>query len=86
MLPLLLWVKVLNFSRKSTNTLVKKFHFRLNPKKKKKKRTQKLEQRMVVVGEVSFLAQLPFYLETTDLSVLLWDSSSLLRLAHCVQI
>lgn len=41
---------------------------------------------MVVVGEVSFLAQLPFYLETTDLSVLLWDSSSLLRLAHCVQI
>lgn len=83
MLPLLLWVKVLNFSRKSTNTLVKKFHFRLNPPQKK---TQKLEQRMVVVGEVSFLAQLPFYLETTDLSVLLWDSSSLLRLAHCVQI
>jgi len=36
MLPLLLWVKVLNFSRKSTNTLVKKFHFRLNSKKKKK--------------------------------------------------
>lgn len=35
MLPLLLWVKVLNFSRKSTNTLVKKFHFRLNPPKKK---------------------------------------------------